>query len=573
VSCAALIVAGCGLAAANAGPDVVVWSINGTSYYGSSGGIDAYALGTTSCNRGDAPLAWFDGTVNHPVIAQNLYRLKDGRMEQVGMSWLKWAFASLNQNQCGTCINPPAGGSQLGINCSDPYGSGLNGSQGGLGARSLVNPFIGFHPPEHAQSSGPSTIRGRLQVPRSDMDPAQNVGAAYFGEAQYIAPDDALAGNDDNNSSVRRVWVNANHSLTFNEPGPAGNSSTLEGVTGIQNWQLLDPGVALKHTTMPSDGRVTIAWRAQANASVLSADFNSDGQTNITDLGIALQNFGIAGAAFEDGDANDDGFVNITDLGIVLQEFGQSNTFHYDFAVFNMNSDRAVQAVTVALPAGTTVSNVGFHDVDSHSGEPYSTTDWTDSSDPTFIRWETQTQAENVNANALRWGCMYNYWFDATCSPDQMTTITLDAFKQGAVNEQVVNLPNVFLNDFCGNAYKIFNPTIFFRTGGATTDGPDHPGVCDTGGITQTENDIWYRYNADGTGTVTVAIAADYDAKIAVYEGACGGAGGVFAGCDDDGGGSNPSVNFSVTNGEVYFIRIGGRNGETGGGEMSISGP
>ena len=37
-------------------------------------------------------------------------------------------------------------GSALGVGCSDPYGSGLNGSQNGLGPRYEVNPHTGVFP-------------------------------------------------------------------------------------------------------------------------------------------------------------------------------------------------------------------------------------------------------------------------------------------------------------------------------------------------------------------------------------------------------------------------------------------
>ena len=123
---------------AGIGPDVVVFSFdNGVFSWGASGGYVAYSIGTTSCNRGDTPLNWCasssscaagTGPEDHPVIGQNLYRLKDqpGRgvvFEQIGMSWLKHGFTSLNQNttgcressSTGSCQSPPFGGRQLGI--------------------------------------------------------------------------------------------------------------------------------------------------------------------------------------------------------------------------------------------------------------------------------------------------------------------------------------------------------------------------------------------------------------------------------------------------------------------------
>ena len=124
------------------GPDVIVGVLTGPDSYGNAGGYYAYSCGTTSCNIGTEELLWFANNPNHPVIAQNMYRLKDGRFQMIGMSWLKHGFTALNENLCGTCSPTP--GTTLGVGCSDPYTSGLNGSQGLLGPRSQVNATTGF---------------------------------------------------------------------------------------------------------------------------------------------------------------------------------------------------------------------------------------------------------------------------------------------------------------------------------------------------------------------------------------------------------------------------------------------
>jgi hypothetical protein len=134
------------------GPDVTVIDIYDIDSYGGGGGFHGYAVGTTSCNIGDDELNWCNTTgcggglssKQHPVIAQNLYRLKAGRFEQIGMSWLKHGFFATNKGNAqickvGTsCITPPLGFEQLGIGCTDTYWAGLNGDQP-LGRRSEVN--------------------------------------------------------------------------------------------------------------------------------------------------------------------------------------------------------------------------------------------------------------------------------------------------------------------------------------------------------------------------------------------------------------------------------------------------
>ena len=91
---------------AQIGPNVIVGDLNGVANYAAIGGIDAFAVGTTSCNVGDADLDWVSGNNLHPVIGQHAFRMKDGRFEQIGQSWLKHGFLALSQTLCDSCPNP-----------------------------------------------------------------------------------------------------------------------------------------------------------------------------------------------------------------------------------------------------------------------------------------------------------------------------------------------------------------------------------------------------------------------------------------------------------------------------------
>src|ERR1700710_186756 len=99
-----------GQAGAAGSPDGTGFQFAGLGNFGSSGGFVGYSVGTISCNRGDLPLNWCSngggcapgaGPLDHPVIAQNLYRLKNGRFDQIGMSWVKHGFLSLNTTRSG----------------------------------------------------------------------------------------------------------------------------------------------------------------------------------------------------------------------------------------------------------------------------------------------------------------------------------------------------------------------------------------------------------------------------------------------------------------------------------------
>ena len=351
----------CGLLAQGAGPDVIVGDLTGPSSWGSSGSTSAFSIGTTSCNVGSVSLPWFQNTPVHPVIGQNLYRLLNGRFQSVGVSWLKHGFFALQQSLCSGC-SPWPNGTALGVGCSDPYTSSLNGQQGGLGPRYEVNPTTGVFPMPYGSGMPPAAnnIDRRLQVLNSDLNPAQNVGARYFGEAQYIHPTDASSGNGLNNASWREVGV---------APGPISGYNlgpwigpTVRQVPAVYAWQAIDPAVQIQTIDVPNDGRFTVAYKS-------------------------------------------------TPLP------GGGN--HYEFAIHNLNSWRSAGTVTITTPCGAAVSNVGWSGVPHHSGEPYATTPWSSTITSTGITW--MTASAGANGNAIRWGTLYNYWFDSDLPPLGLT--------------------------------------------------------------------------------------------------------------------------------------------------------
>jgi hypothetical protein len=105
--------------------------------------------------------------------------------------------------------------------------------------------------------------------------------------------------------------------------------------------------------------------------------------------------------------------------------------------VENVSSDRSGYSFSVPAPDGTQISNVFFRDVDYHSGEPFSNTDWTSQHAGGFYTWNsTQTYAQNQNANALRWGTMYTFSFESTSAPENATA-QIELFKPGTGSDTV----------------------------------------------------------------------------------------------------------------------------------------
>ena len=64
-----------------------------------------------------------------------------------------------------------------------------------------------------------------------------------------------------------------------------------------------------------------------------------------------------------------------------------------------------------------TVTDPGMSFPLYHSGEPYTNLDWSPTISATEITWNTQSYVVNQDANALRWGTTYSFWFTADAAP------------------------------------------------------------------------------------------------------------------------------------------------------------
>ncbi|MDX2200494.1 MAG: hypothetical protein SF069_16185, partial [Phycisphaerae bacterium] len=86
------------------------------------------------------------------------------------------------------------------------------------------------------------------------------------------------------------------------------------------------------------------------------------------------------------------------------------------------------------------------------SGEPYDNTNWNVSVAGGAITWRSpQTFAQNANSNALRWGTMYNFWFETNRAP-QAGSVELGLFKPHtpqavSFNASVPSGPAILLGD------------------------------------------------------------------------------------------------------------------------------
>jgi len=384
------------------GPDVIVGDLPDVEQLGSAGTQVGLGIATTSCNNGTQPVDWFQlPNTDHPVVPQNLYRMSGGgdnteRFEQIGQSWLKHTFFALEDDACSFgCNTSGCGtGSHLCPGCSDPYSAGLNGDQDQIGSRAWVNPFTGNFPTNANDHSGHNHngVAHRVLVEVNDLNTTLNQGASYFAEAQYVAPNEytwcqahPTECNMSNNASYRQYSVSGTTNFSFS---PLGDTVRMQ------------PAIR--------------AWTG-ATINRLEPDPGNDGSWF---MGYKVTN-------------------------------PSPGLWHYEYALYNQNLDRAIQSFSVPLAAGANISNIEFHAPPQHPGfandgtfnsQGYSSAPWTSTQTANSLTWNCEAFATNQNANAIRWGTLYNFRFDAD-QPPQAADATVDFFKTGSPMMVAIQAP------------------------------------------------------------------------------------------------------------------------------------
>ena len=420
------------------GPDVIVGELHNTDNNGSMtlsltrlanvGGFSAYGVGTSSCNRGDANVSWIANNNLHPVIPQNMYRLKtvngSTRFEQVGASWCKHAFTALTQNVCNLGCNG-SGGSVLGVGCSDPYTASRNagsGSPNGLGPRYEVNPYTGEYPYPFSTGSNSDGATKRLRIANTDLeDTTANPGTRYFAEALYITRDDSRYGNGYNNASYRRA--------------------TYNGSTGA---------FTLTETTKRTVPAIW-AWKEYGNngtpdANVMVTGINSIGTFNPPNIAPTGDGWMYVGS-------------RATDLG--------NGTWHYEYAVYNLTSDRMGGSFSVPFSPGTVITNAEWHGVVSHGGiaadDATRNAAWVVNIGSDSITWSAPVAynpATPTLGNGIRWGTLYNFRFDANVAPISNGQTIVGYYKPGTPSS---------LNATAWTPGVVAQPSCYANCDGSTT--------------------------------------------------------------------------------------------------------
>jgi hypothetical protein len=418
-----------GSVAGDIGPDVIVSLLHpGSNFtsYGHEGNISGFSVGTTSCNIGDANLDWVPSPTSnqHPVIRLGMYKLRENRFTQIGTSWVKHGFYALNQEvECSASCTNLEGGQTLFIGCSDPYVAFLNADRSDLGPSWEINAHTGSFPANRTLAV--STTRptpNRLQVRNDDLDLSANAGSVYFVSGQYVHPDEAAASVKNNNASYAGALITfdaLSNKFVLNVQSP-----TVQQQSAVTAWKDTDPTVMETEAQVPDEGLFILAAKA-------------------IDLGTGF--------------------------------------WRYEYALQNLNSDRSAGLFAVPLPESVVVDDQkppGFHDVGYHDGDGvacngctcsggstpgapcdvhadctggglcrggtrlnFDGTDWPATEEPGVIRWETTPYPQDPNANALRWGTLYNFWFDVNIGPGKPgdTTVIVGLFKPGFPSEIAIS--------------------------------------------------------------------------------------------------------------------------------------
>lgn len=373
------------------GADMIITGIGenggaGLTKNGTVGDITAYSYTNYFCNIGDEWAIYLANTNQHPLLHQNLYRIKDGQFQQVGQSWLLHTWCAADFFDCLEGSEPNGACNYAAIGMTNVLSTGLMASQTDLGPRSDVDPSSGFYPYPYtiAWNGSGNQVYKRLQVKNDDL--ADSTGddgnAIYLSEVHITTTDEVLNGNgaQHNNASWRQVtrggFSGGGFLLSF-------TGETIAEEAAIEAWDDFDPTV------------------------VISDAFTEE----------------------------ENGFEGRVIAGSRAEDLGDGQ-WAYSYSVYNMNSTRSVGSLQVEIPEGESINTVTFRDIDYHSGEILDGTDWESTFSEGTLNWSTTPYEENENANAIRFGTAYSFRFVSSAPPER-GTINLGLFGPGPGDPQV----------------------------------------------------------------------------------------------------------------------------------------
>lgn len=415
------------------GLDIGMYELTDLNFTGRRGatfpnGEAGFMVGHSWCNGGSVNLPWQSQSGGvmvdmYPRIAFLLARESNGRMVQIsGRSFCKHSPTAFNFSS-GPCAPCNVGsGSYFFVGCSDTYTSGINQSQYALGPTEEINPWLGTWNPQgsYFDHGDPAVTGAQATDSVRSLTSAQVAAFDAVKNRITVRENELLAG---------ATYYAQVHAMVQGEPVGERANNTLN-----------------RQVTISGSGG---SWSTNTSGSSM--------------LGSVLTRW--QGATWHEGhNGNDDGrfLVAVKVTGPV------GGMWHYEYAVHNLDNDRAGMAFRIPVAPGAVVQNVGFRDLDNDASN-----DWT------FAAAPTELVFSGAASNAVEWNTIYNCWFDCSIEPGA-GSMTIDAARPGAgapsvqvVSEVPSGLSFAYKNAVggsCGNCtgtfYQMFPSTSGFDLSG-----------------------------------------------------------------------------------------------------------
>lgn len=314
------------------------------------------------------------------LLVYHLYRYLDGRLEQLGQSQVKHAFNSINtDSNAGSvaCRATNRSGRVVPSGCEDLYQAYSNAHQSYLGPRDeiIAHQVIWLRDGSIWDKTGPmdvpdgncdylpgvqqfggqvpclapveDALERRLSVAESDL---LVPGARYFMEAWYLVRDD----------------INVFNSFGRKEIAPELDGAwTFPAASAFAQGPVIDDYLALQNDD------------ASAHAQTIAAS-----QVDVVDTG--------------------EGHLQLATTVVKISEA----QWRYDFALMNIDFDRAIDGFDIPIPAGVSVLETDFFDGDAELAN-----DWTISFPAGLVRFEAP------DGVSLKWGSLVSFRMLADRAP------------------------------------------------------------------------------------------------------------------------------------------------------------
>jgi hypothetical protein len=367
------------------GTDVRAFSVGDVGYFGRRGaafpnGEAGFGIGHSYCNAGSVNIPWVStgaGGVmvdTYPRIAYLLARESGGRMVQIsGKSYCKHSRTPFNFSS-GACVPCSVGsGAFMFVGCSDTYGSGTNADRNVLGPTDEIDPWLGtWNPVGSYFDRGDPSVGGAAAIDSFNSLTSAMTSAFDAVKNRVIVQESELSAGGNFIAQAQLV--------VKGEPGAnRGNNAVNRPCTITWNgsgWNSAATGTA-------NTGSVLTQW--------------SGALTGVARNG------------------NDDGHFLVA--AKVTGPVG--GVYHYEYAVHNLDNSRGGAALHIPMPAGATVTNPGFRDIDTDA-----LNQWTFARNASDVTWSASAN------NPLDWNTLYNFWFDSTQAPP-LGAVTIDEARIG----------------------------------------------------------------------------------------------------------------------------------------------